>query len=198
MHMKKTLPVLAITVFAGIAVQTSAQPGGYASSVISYNTGSGFTAGYTNASSALGEPSRITPGQFGGPVDPFSPPYLSEQLVSVGAGGHLTIQLDSPALNHPANPFGIDFMIFGNNGFVITNGDFGGGGVTDGSLFGANPGETIVSVSTDGTTYYRLTPSLTPVVDGPFPTDGRGDFHKPVNPALNNNSFGGKNLSEIR
>jgi len=198
MHMKIRLPAVAILGFAGIAIQTSAQPSGYASSVLSYNSGSGFAAGYTNASSALGEPSRITPGQFGGPVDPFSPPYLSEQLVSVGTGGHLTIQLDMPAQNNPANPFGIDFMIFGNNGFVITNGDFSGGGITDGSLFGANSGETIVSVSTDGVTYYQLTPSLTPVVDGPFPTDGSGDFHRAVNPALNKDSFSGKNLSQIR
>src|SRR5687768_14743038 len=151
MHMKETLPVLAITVFAGIAVHTSAQPSGYASSVINYNSGSGFAAGYTNASSALGEPSRITPGQFGGPVDPFNPPYLSEQLVSVGAGGHLTLQFDSQILNNPGNPFGIDFLIFGNSGFSITNGDFSGGGITDGSLFGANSGQTRVSVSADGT-----------------------------------------------
>lgn len=198
MHMKKILPAMAILGFAGIAAETSAQPSGYASSVISYNSGSGFTAGFTNASSALGEPSRVTPGQFGGPVDPFSPPFLREQLVSIGAGGHLTIQLDTPALNHPGNPFGIDFMIFGNNGFVITNGDFSGGGITDGSLFGANSGETIVSVSTDGLAYYQLSPTLTPVVDGLFPTDGNGDFHKPMNPALNNNSFSGSNLEEIR
>src|SRR5687767_8543491 len=73
MHMKIILPAVAILGFAGIAIQTSAQPSGYASSVLSYDSGSGFAIGYTNASSALGEPSRVTPGQFGGPVDPFSP-----------------------------------------------------------------------------------------------------------------------------
>ena len=177
---------------------STAQPSGFANSVLSYNSGSGFVASYTNTSSALGEPSRITPGQFGGPVDPFSPPYLSEQLVSVGAGGHLILRFDSQVLNNPANPFGIDFLVFGNSGFSITNGDFGGGGITDGSLFGANSGETRVSVSADGTTFYELTPSLTPVVDSPFPTDGTGNFQTPVNPALTRDSFAGKNLTQIR
>jgi hypothetical protein len=190
--------ILILILIAFSFPQSTAQPSAFASSVLNYNSGSGFAAGFTNASSALGEPSRITPGQFGGPVDPFSPPYLSEQLVSIGAGGRLTLQFDSQVLNNPANPFGIDFLIFGNSGFSITNGDFSGGGITDGSLFGANSGETRVSVSADGATFYELTPSLAPVVDSPFPTDGSGDFHKPVNPALTRDSFSGKNLSQIR
>src|SRR5438034_7355902 len=75
----------------------------FADSVVAYNPGSGFAAGYTNATAALGSPSRQTVDPdptFGGtyPVDPFSPPYLSTQLVSLGAGGSLTVRLDTPAL----------------------------------------------------------------------------------------------------
>src|SRR5262245_1135048 len=116
----------------------------FAESVIAYNPGTGFAtdfstgAGYQNALAALGEPSRVTPGQFGGPVDPFNPPYLKEQLLSIGTGGSATFAFGTPILNNASNPFGIDFIIFGNSGFVITNGDFTGGGITDGSLFGAN------------------------------------------------------------
>ena len=195
----KIIPLIGVLAVAGTSVfESSAQPSGFANNVLSYNSGSGIPAGYTNASSALGEPSRITPGQFGGPVDPFSPPYLSEQLVSAGAGGHLTLQFDTQVLNNPANPFGIDFLIFGNSGFSITNGDFSGGGITDGSLFGANSGQTRVSVSADGTTFYELTPSLAPVVDSPFPTDGSGNFYRPVDPALTRDSFSGRNLTGIR
>ena len=110
------------------------------------------TAGYTNAAAALGSPSRQTVDPdptFGGtfPVDPFSPPYLSSQVVSIGAGGSLTVHLDTPVVNDPAHPFGVDFIIFGNSGFVITNGNFSGGGITDGSLFANNSGSTRVSVS---------------------------------------------------
>jgi hypothetical protein len=172
--------------------------GEFAAAVTEYQRGTGFSPGFTNATAALGEPSRITPGQFGGPVDPFNPPYLPEQLVSVGAGGLITLQFNSAVRNDPANPFGVDFIIFGNSGFIITNGDFGGGGVTDGSLFAANAGETRVSVSSDGVAFYELAPSLAPVVDGPFPTDGNGNFFVPVNPALNKSSFAGKDLAGIR
>lgn len=168
----------------------------FADSVVSYTAGSGAT--YTDPNSALGEPSRVTPGMFGGPVDPFNPPYLSSQLVSAGAGGSLTVQFNSPILNSPGHVFGLDFIIFGNSGFIITNGDFSGGGITDGSLFGNNPGATRVSVSADNVTYYTLNPSLAPVVDGFFPTDGNGDFSLPVNPALNSGSFAGKDMTGIR
>jgi hypothetical protein len=175
----------------------------FADSVVAYNPGSGFTTGYTNSIAALGSPSRQTVDPdplFGGtyPVDPFSPPYLSTQLVSLGAGGSLTVRLSTPAVNDPAHPWGVDFILFGNSGFAITNGDFSGGGITDGSLFGNNNGATRVSVSLDNVTYYTLNPALAPAVDGLFPTDGSGDFLKPVNPALVNNEFAGKDLAGIR
>lgn len=172
--------------------------GSSATGVVEYRSGSGFVPGYTNAASALGAPSRMTGGQFPGPVDPFDPPYLPEQIVSIGAGGSLTLEFAEPIANDPANPFGLDFIIFGNAGFAITNNDFSGGGITDGSLFGASEGITRVSVSSDGSSFYELSPSLAPVVDGPFPTDGAGDFRRPLDPSLTTASFAGKDLSAIR
>jgi hypothetical protein len=132
-----------VLVLATIAAIPQTRGAGFADSVISYAPGTGFAtefgsgAGYTNAAAALGEVARITPGQFGGPVDPFNPAFTREQLVSIGAGGTLTIRMDSLVFNDARNPFGIDFLVFGNSGFIITNGNFAGGGVTDGSLFSA-------------------------------------------------------------
>jgi hypothetical protein len=182
---------------------------GYVSRVVDYQPGVGYAtewatgAGFTNLAAVLGAPSRVTVDpdpQFGGTfaVDPFAPPYLSSQLLSVGTGGSLTVQLSRPALDDPVNPFGVDFIVFGSAGFVITNGDFTGGGVTDGSLFSASTGLTRVEVSPDGTTFYELAPSLTPVFDDYFPTDGAGDFFQPVNPALGEQDFNGQGLSGIR
>jgi hypothetical protein len=183
---------------ASVSLSSIVHAAGSADSVVNYTPGTGVQPAYDNANAALGEPSRVTPGQFGGPVDPFNPPYLKEQVVSIGAGGSLTLGFSSPIQNSASNPYGLDFIVFGNNGFQIVNGDFSGGGVTDGSLFGANAGPTHVSVSSDGVNYYQLTPSLAPVVDGPFPTDGSGDFSKPINPAVTISSFANKDLKGIR
>ncbi|HEV8540817.1 MAG TPA: hypothetical protein VGR78_00355 [Verrucomicrobiae bacterium] len=196
--LKKRIAALALASAQIAATAHAAENIRAASAVVSYHPGIDFAAGFTNATAALGEPSRNTPGQFGGPVDPFDPPYLTEQIVSIGVGGSLTLKFDSPISNNPANPFGLDFIIFGNNGFVITNGDFSGGGITDGSLFAQNTGSTRVSVSGDGTNFYQLTSSAAPVVDGFFPTDGPGDFSIPVDPSLNLLAFAGNNLDGIR
>jgi len=192
---KKSFVALALVGALLVPTLVSAQ---FADTVVSYTSGTGFQTGYTTPAAALGEPSRITPGTFGGPVDPFNSPYLSSQLVSLGVGGSLTVQFNSPILNNPANPFGFDFNIFGNAGFVITNGDYSGGGITDGSLYGADATSTRVSVSADGINFFTLNPALTPTVDSLFPTDGSGNFGLSVNPALNAGSFAGQDLLGIR
>jgi len=174
----------------------------YASSVVNYTAGSGATAGYDNPATVLGEPSRVTPGQFGGPVDPFAPPYLNSQLVSLGAGGSLTVQFSSPIAHDPAHAYGFDFQIFGNSGFIVTNAldenfNFIGTPATDGSLFGSGA-TTRVSVSADGQTFFTLNPALAPAVDTMFPTDGNGDFGKPVDPSLKGSNFAGLTLEGVR
>ncbi|MBI4659164.1 MAG: hypothetical protein HY735_10005 [Verrucomicrobia bacterium] len=196
-------PVFCMVV-GSMAFCSPARAAGFADAVVSYSPGTGFATefgsglGFTNVAAVLGEPSKIIPGQFGGPVDPFNPPYLRDQVLSIGAGGSLTVRFDTPILNFPGNPFGLDFIVFGNAGFVITNGNFSGGGITDGSLFGANSESARVLVSADNVTYFQLSPSLTPTVDSYFPTDGSGDISKPVNPALRASDFAGRDLTGIR
>ena len=170
----------------------------FADAVIAYTPGAWVTSAYTNANSALGEPSRVTPGKFGGPVTPFDSAYLGSQLVSIGTNGSLTLHLSRPVTNDAAHPYGVDFLIFGNAGLVITNGDFSGGGITDGSLYGVVAEGTRVSVSMDGVTFYLLNPALAPPSDAWFPTDGSGNFFTAVNPVLKGADFSGKDLSGIR
>ena len=204
--MNKYTLLLAVVAFGAAQTNLSqAQPDLFADRAASYEPGTGFFVGgssglgYTNANSTLGAPSAETPGQFGGPVTPFAPPYLREQLLSIGASGHLILEFDPPIFNHPANPFGMDLILYGNAGFIITNGNYSGGGITDGSLFGQASGDASrLSVSADGATWYLLDETLAPAADGLFPSDGRGRFGMPVNPSLRPADFAGADLSQIR
>ena len=181
---------------------STAYAGSFADAVVSYDPGTGFVPHFTDPRAALGEPSEVNP--FGEATDPFDPPYGTNQLVSIGAGGHLTVRFHTPILKHLHNLHGLDFIIFGNAGFIITN-DFDfttytwvGEPATDGSLFGESTGETRVSVSVDGRHFYQLDPTLAPTVDSFPPTDASGNFHVPLARDLKQSDFAGATLERMR
>ena len=132
--MKKVCLALA---FAGALVIPQATRAQFADAVISYNSGTGFAAGYTNASAALGSPAS------GASVTPFAPPFSSSQLVSIGGGGEITLQLNTPILNNPSAPFGVDFVLFANE-FFVKNSSGAVSGLFD------HTASTLVQVSADG------------------------------------------------
>ena len=175
----------------------------FAAEVVSYKLGVGFATdgstgvGYTNKDAIVGPPAREAPGKWGGPITPFSPPYLPGQILSIGEGGEVTLKFGKPIRDESINPFGLDFLVFGGAGFTITNGDFGGGGITDGTLFGQDDGETRVSVSADGDAWFVLDPKRAPAFDAYHPTDGSGDFGLPVNPALTKGDFAAGGLAKF-
>jgi len=189
-------------VLALVGALLNARGSEFAGAVVGYDPGIGYVAGFTNAEAALGEPSRSNP--FGDPTDPFDPPYGKQQIVSIGAGGSLTVYFQTPILNHPNNLYGLDFTIFGNAGFIITNDfdlttyDWIGIPATDGSLIAQNTGLTRVSVSRDGVNFYVLNPNAARPVDNLFPTDGGGDFQLPVAPNITQEDFAGATLEDIR
>lgn len=186
-EMKKLLQV---PVFAGLFLVPFVTHAQFASGVVSYNPGSGFSPNFTNSNAALGAPAS------GSGVTPFAPPFSTSQLVSIGAGGSLTLQFNSPIINNPANPYGMDIMIFGNSFFVITGGS-GSSAITSGAIFTSTI-STRVEVSADGSSWFTLDPSLAPNVGTYFPTDGIGNPFVPVNPNLTGADFNGLNLSGIR
>jgi hypothetical protein len=185
--MKKLLSMLAL---AGLSLVPFIAKAQFASGVISYNPGSGFSPNFTNSSAALGAPAS------GSGITPFAPPFSTSQIVSIGAGGSLTLQFNTPIINNPANAYGVDMMIFGNSFFVITSGS-GSSAVTSGTIFTSTV-STRVEVSADGSTWFTLDPSHAPNVGTLFPTDGTGNPFLPVNPTLTSADFNGLNLSGIR
>lgn len=145
----------------------------HATSWVSYTPGLGVAAGYTDPDRALGEPSRFTPGPFGGAVTPFASAFDSTQLVQVGRGGSLVVAFDQPITNDAANPFGIDFIVFGN-AFLLDAAY--PSGIAQGGI-SAEGGD--IDVSADGVHWVRVASNA---ADGLFPTLGYADLTDPYSP----------------
>lgn len=176
---KYWLPVL-----TGLFVLSMNVRAQFADAVISYDAGTGFAAGFTNTAAALGAPTSGTS------VTPFAPPFAKTQLVSIGAGGEITLQMSSPIVNDPTDPYGIDFNLFANEFFVNSSSGVNG-------LF-YHTASILVQVSADDLNWFTLNPALAPQAGELFPTDGTGNPQIPVNPSLTLNDFTGQNLAGIR
>jgi len=198
MTMRTVCRMAACGLGVGLVTVMSA-PGNYAGRVVHHEPSTATSTSLTNPVVVLGEPSRVTDDPdpvWGGlwPVNPFGGPYLADQILQLDTGASLTVEMQRPVLNDPENPYGMDFLVFGNAFFQL-NSDWT---TTSGFLGGANEGSTRISVSADGQTFYALNPALASVVDTWFPTDGQGDFGMPVNPVLGAEDFAGRNLTGVR
>ncbi len=185
--------LLLLLASASLLLVSASHGSPYAAAVVSYNPGSGYAAGYTNVSAVLGQPS--TNDAYGDAVDPFDPAWQTNQMLSIGAGGWLTVEFDAPIVHYPNG--NRDFIIFGNSFFDVTN--FGASPdlwATQGKVVN-DAGQTRVSVSRDGVAFYTLNPNLAPTANYLYPTDGSGDFQLPVNPALTPADFAGLTLEDI-
>lgn len=176
----------------------------FADRVVGYVEGTGVGAGFNDPSTALGEPTRITsPGSsFGGATTPFQGAFGNDEIVSIGEGGSLTVEFDTPVTDDPLNPFGIDLLVFGNPFYFISNFPTG---VAD--TFSGEGGQ--IEVSEDGVTFF-VVPGVD--ADSGFPTLGfldpsapvtfgtpvtgtiESDFTKPVDPTFDGD---GLSLSEF-
>jgi len=156
------------------ATGAAAGPDPWADRVVSFTQGNDPSPGFADPNAALGEPSRFTGvGTFPGAVTPFNPPFDSDQLVSLGAGGELVVAFDEPVRDDATNPFGIDLLVFGNTGFI--DGSFPNGVVA--GLFGHEGGS--ISVSPDGSTWFEV---MSVMADGLYPTLGYQDLTGPYDP----------------
>jgi len=175
----------------------------WADSVISFDEGVGGSPGYNSPAAAIGEPTRLTgEGIWPGVVSPFNPPWLAEEIVSIGSSGSLVVAFDEPVVDDPANPWGVDLIVFGNTGCIDNSYPDG----IVGGLFSDDGG--VIEVSADGKQWVAITATL---ADGLWPTRGYidsqpydsvggiqpSDFTMPVDPRLTLSDVMGLNNDEF-
>ncbi len=187
---------------------------------------------YGNPTNALGHPSLSVPEwkQQNVPPTPATPAAAAwgagvivslETAGDEDVGGSITLEFDHPVLDDPRNPFGLDFIVFGNAlQQIVTSGGSGVVGNADPSniVFGTgtgNPEPGLVEVSQDGATWFTFTngpyadsfaPTLShlydpehadsSLFDGNLWWGATADATRPVDPAVSFGDFQGKNLAE--
>ncbi len=201
---------LAIIVAAGLAGNSIANAGSFASQVVHYSPGLNPEAGYSSdASVALGAPERTTGentpfGSFPGNVTMFNSPFGIDEIVSIGAGGVLTLELGAPATDDSDHLHGVDLIVYGNTFFNTDE-------FVVGNITGISPDLADIEVSSDNINWLPVTPKA----DGLFPTQGyldagifgtdafgspngtiETDFFKPMDPSLSINDFLGLTYAE--
>ncbi|MCC5829530.1 MAG: hypothetical protein JJU36_08785, partial [Phycisphaeraceae bacterium] len=132
-------------------------------------------------------------------------------LTTLAEGTQVTVRMGQPVYSDPLNPFGIDFVVFGNSLFSGT-----GGFISDATNLNtfmlADPASGVfekvkVSVSPDNINWYRYDDG--PYGDGPFPTNAFAwdriaaawtdeplDPTRPIDPALSLADFGGLSAAD--
>lgn len=187
-----------IATFVAMSAAGSARATPFATQVLEYNAGVGAEPDYTSDSSVvLGSPERHTGelSPFPGDVTMFSSPFGTDEILSIGAGGWITVGFDTPLVNDPSHPHGVDLIVFGNTFFNLDFGD------PNFPIVGISSEPGIVEVSADGFDWRPLSCAA----DGLFPTQGYldsgefgfpagtipTDFLKPIDPTLTIGDFVG-------
>ena len=143
----------------------SAADSPYGWRVVDSEVSSMTKAEYSEPNNVLGRPSCYMDGQWGGPVSPYNPAWKEGELFSIDdEDAFVTIEFDHDVIDDPNNPFGIDFIVFGNALGVSTRDEYYDQ-TTDPAnckFNGQSASENaFVEVSQDGRTWY-------PYVDGPY------------------------------
>lgn len=164
---------------AGAAIATD-----FADAVISYDPGSvsDSASKYNNAATALGSPAPLVGESGSSPSveSVFDPVYESTQMVAIGSGGELTLQLSNYVATNTGNP-GIG--IFNNVGLTDVN--YPNGHSDSGPSTFSDPASALVEVSPDNVHWYALNGGNAVLFDIPtnyFGNGGPFDGAAPANP----------------
>ena len=124
----------------------------YAVEVVSYDEGTTPAPLFNQEMSAIGSPERFT-GEgtnFASAVTPFNSPFLTDEIVSVGEGGQLTLRLSNFVIPQSAGP---EIGVFTNS--AIFDMDFPNGLAGD-PVVQFSVDQALVEVSMDGSSWVSL------------------------------------------
>ena len=123
-------------------------------------------------------------GEWGGPINPYNPAWMENELFSLisygeeetvpgesDGPGYVTIAFDHDVIDDPANPYGIDFIVFGNSIGVGTSNDYYSQSDDPAKVEFSGVGggeEALVEVSQDGKTWVAFKHG--PFLDRVMPT----------------------------
>jgi len=212
--------LLIFLISCGFAAGYECDGDDFVQEVISYNAGLG--AGYfILPASALGRPREDT-NYLGAlrPVVPVYPQWLPSDIVTIGVGGHLILKFNHKVADDENNPYGFDFIIFGNSMMALIGGN--NWEYSDPQAAILKTGQVnqefgLVSVSQDG--YVWFTFEQGPYADTFAPTLGRvydpndpnqsypgwnnqwwaelTDPTLPLDPNVRGEDFAGKSLAQL-
>ena len=171
---------------------------------------SGLVEGY-DATTTLGSPTTSVYDSWEAADMDISMVYGAwgtDNVALFAPGGYVIVQFDTPVVNNPLNPYGADFIIFGNSaflgqaGWVQADTDMASYAIAEGgAAFGVDA--MSVSVSANGDDWLTFT---SPLAGGLWPTqaysawdaqagawdhNSPADFTLPMNPNLTPEQFGG-------
>lgn len=196
---------LAVAALATAPLEAAAGPPApdpWADAVEAYIPGTAAPPGFNDPLAALGSPARDSGvGIDPGVVSPFQPAFTPQELVAVGRGGELVLRFDEPVTDDPANPFGVDLLVFGNP-------FFGDAAMPAGIVAFHFSEGGLIDVSPDGSTW---TPVPGAMADGGMPTlgwldagpyaDASGrepsDFTRPVDPGVDPGALAGTGWTDL-
>ena len=210
---KYMLVGLALLMAAG-----TAQADIFAATLVDYSTsldGSGY---YNDPNDLLGKPAQYCPAWGSGPPDHISivePAWGDGYITTFNEGDWAVVRFDHQVMDDSNNPYGMDFIVYGNAFFAGTGGFVSD--TTDHREFeiggGVNAENLKISVSQNGLDWYTYDNG--PYGDSYYPTNpwvwdpalfdstGNGwtsqenDFAKPVDPSLTATDFAGNSYGAM-
>ncbi|MFC1738838.1 hypothetical protein ACFL1G_07320 [Planctomycetota bacterium] len=218
---KRTKEILLIMLFlASVANGYDYDANDFAAYVVDYRAGEGNVI-YIYPETALGRPS-IDTNYLGAdrPVVPVYPQWQPDEIVTVGPEGYLILKFNHKIADDENNPYGIDFIVFGNAfQFVDIYNDWTYSDPCEVVIQTAsiNTEPARISVSQDGVSWYAFeegpfgdsfAPTLGRVFDTNDPYTGYPGWDNqwwgeatnptvPLDPNLNPEDFAGVSVAEM-